>query len=81
MVPIASAVATDEPGDRREQRAGHHRDQAERALHAAQPRRGQIDQRLRHPAAPHERRGHDEQRQRHQRGRVELVDHVLRQRR
>jgi hypothetical protein len=77
MVPIASAVATLEP-HRREQRARHHGDEAERTPDAAEPGGRDIDQRLGDAAGAHEGRRHHEQRQRHKGRRVELVDHHLR---
>ena len=64
--------------DRREQRAGDHGDQTERARKPAEPGGGQIDQRLGDAAEAHEGRRHHEQRQRHQGRRVELVDDELR---
>jgi len=63
--------------DRGKQGASDHGDEAERAAHAAEPGGGEIDQRLRHPTAPHESRRHDKKRQRHQRRRVELIDDDL----
>jgi NAD(P)-dependent dehydrogenase (short-subunit alcohol dehydrogenase family) len=50
---------------------------AEAGADIADPRGGDVDQRLGDAAALHERGRHDEERHGEQRGRVELVEHLL----
>jgi hypothetical protein len=66
MVPIARAVATDEP------------DIAANSVQATTVTSGDVNQRLGNAAVAHEGGRHNEQRQRHQCRRIQMIDDDLR---